>query len=163
GAFGQRRGDARDTASDSFLTGRTMVSVDGADHTRLRNLVSQGFTPRYVETLRPRIQQLADELLDRVQDQGRMDLVHDYGYPLPTNVTSEMLGIPTDMRMQLRDWSAAITIDGVGDRDARRARVRAFSEYVSQLVAQKRKVPADDLISHLIRAEQGGDRLDEAE
>jgi cytochrome P450 len=163
GAFGQTPGTARDTASDNFLAGRTMISVDGDNHTRLRNLVSQGFTPRYVETLRPRIQQLAEELLDRVQDQRRMDLVRDYAYPLPINVISDMLGIPADMRTQLRDWSAAITGDGTGDYEARRARVRAFSEYVSRLVAQKRQAPGDDLISHLIRAEQGGDRLDQAE
>ena len=162
GVFGTPT-DAREAASHSFLAGRSMISVDGADHTRLRNLVSKAFTPRYVEALRPRIQQLADELLDRVQDRGTMDVVRDYGYPLPINVISEMLGISADTRARLRDWSAAIAGDGVSDRDARLDRIRAFSEYVTRLVAQKRQAPAADLISHLIRAEEAGDRLDEPE
>lgn len=163
GVFGQMQGEDSGAGSFSFLAGRTMISVDGDDHTRLRALVSKAFTPRYIETLRPRIQQLADELLDRVQDQSRMDLVQDYAYPLPINVISEMLGVPANERAQLRDWSAAIAGGDVGGEETRQARIMAFAGYVSGLVAQKRQTPGDDLVSKMIQSEEAGDRLDEQE
>ncbi len=75
-----------------------MIDVDGADHTRLRGLVAKAFTPRYIETLRPGIQRIADTLLDRVQARGAMDLVGEYGYPLPITVIRDMLGVPDDRR-----------------------------------------------------------------
>ena len=161
GVFGQRRNDT--LQSPSFLSFRSMVSVDGADHTRLRTLVSKAFTPRYIETLRPRIQQLADELLDKVLDQGTMDLVHDYAYPLPINVISEMLGVPHENRDRIREWSGSVAGNGTEGREERFAKMSAFAEYVMQLVAEKRKNPQDDLISQLIQIEEAGDRLDEAE
>jgi cytochrome P450 len=91
-----------------------MISVDGVDHARLRGLVSKAFTPRYIEALRPRIQQIADDLLDQVQGQGTMDLVGDYAYPLPINVISDMLGVPPDRREDLRQWSASMASGGAG-------------------------------------------------
>src|SRR6266480_5967856 len=83
---------------------RDMLSVDPPDHTRLRALVSKAFTPRMIEQLRPRIQQVADELLEAVQAQGRMDLIADFAFPLPITVISEMLGIPAQDRQQFRVW-----------------------------------------------------------
>jgi cytochrome P450 len=65
------------------------------DHKRLRGLVAKVFTPRYIQNLRPSIQQIADTLLDQVQDQGRMDLAQDFAYHLPINVISDILGIPS--------------------------------------------------------------------
>ena len=95
------------SASPSFLT-NSMNSVDEPDHRRLRTLVSKAFTPRYMESLRPRVQEIADELLDRVQALGEMDLVKDYAYPLPINVICDMLGVPQADRAQIHIWSAAI-------------------------------------------------------
>jgi cytochrome P450 len=143
----------------------SMLSVDEPDHRRLRSLVSKGFTPRYIESLRPRVQQLADELLDRVQDQGQMDIVADYAYPLPINVISEMLGVPQADRAQIRVWSEALGHGlGQGRRDEGiMAAMRAFGEYTAQLVAEKRLHPADDLVSQLTAIEEEGDRLSEAE
>ena len=87
-------GNERASVMDRFLVfRRDMLSVDPPDHTRLRSLVSKAFTPRMIEQLRPRIQQVADELLDAVQAQGRMDLIADFAFPLPITVISEMLGI----------------------------------------------------------------------
>src|ERR1019366_4115750 len=85
------------------IFGQSMLNVDGLDHRRLRGLVSQVFTPRYIQSLRPSIQQIADTLLDRGQEQGSMELVDDYAFPLPINVISDMLGVPHDHWDVLRD------------------------------------------------------------
>ncbi|MDQ7862473.1 cytochrome P450 [Peribacillus frigoritolerans] len=128
-------------------------------------MVSKAFTPKYMESLRPRVQKIADELLDQVQDKGEMDLVKDYAYPLPINVISDMLGVPQADQAQIRVWSEAIAHGlGLGRQDPGVAeQIRAFGEYIVQLVADKRQHPADDLISQLISIEEEGDRLDEAE
>lgn len=157
----------QETPSDRIrLFGRSMISVDEPDHKRLRGLVSKAFTPRYIEGLRPHVQAIADELLDRVQDQGSMDLVHDYAYPLPINVISDMLGVPSEMRAQMQQWSAdlANSLPGAGsNREDSFRHIREFAAYVEQLVAEKRQRPQDDLISQLIRMEQEGDHLNEDE
>ena len=160
--FYQQR--ARQIAETPGLLGQSMISVDEPDHRRLRGLVSKAFTPKYIQSLRPSIQQIADGLLNRIQAQGSMDLVHDYAYPLPINVISDMLGVPHKNREQIRQWSEALA---GGNRDSnqeeRRGRMRAFSNYIVQLVAEKRQHPEDDLISQLIRLEEEGDHLSEPE
>ncbi|GHO99656.1 polyketide biosynthesis cytochrome P450 PksS [Reticulibacter mediterranei] len=163
GLFGRNSAEADDTPT--FFTSKTMLTVDEPDHRRLRLLVSKAFTPKYIESLRPQVQQIADELLDRVQDQGQMDLVADYAFPLPINVISEMLGVPHADRDQIRGWSEALAHGlGVGKRDPGvQANMRAFGEYVAHLVAEKRQRPADDLISQMIAIEEEGDRLSETE
>jgi cytochrome P450 len=160
-SFVRRR--AEHSSEEPILFGKSMISVDEPDHMRLRGLVSKAFTPKYIQSLRPRIQQLADELLDAVQDQGSMDIVHDYGYPLPINVISEMLGVPEENREQIRVWSEALASGGMNLDEENRSKVQAFSDYTVQLVADKRRHPQDDLISQLIQIEEEGDRLDESE
>jgi cytochrome P450 len=113
--------------------------------------------------LRPSIQRIADELLDRVQNQGHMDIVYDYAYPLPINVISDMLGVPKKNRDQIRQWSEALATTGEFGDEQRLKRIRAFSNYIVELVAEKRENPQDDLISQLIQAETEGDRLSEPE
>lgn len=146
------------------LLSQSMISVDEPDHRRLRGLVSKAFTPKYIQSLRPSIQQIADELLDRVQDQGHMDLVNDYAFPLPITVISDMLGVPTQNRELIREWSDTLTgaID-TGQRGRRRDRTQTFTDYLVQLIAEKRQHPQDDLISQLVQIEEAGDRLDEGE
>jgi cytochrome P450 len=158
-----RNAEAADTPT--FFTSKTMLMVDEPDHRRLRMLVSKAFTPRYIEGLRPHMQEIADELLDRVQDQGQMDLVEDYAFLLPINVISEMLGVPHADRPQVRVWSEALAHGlGLGQRDPGVvAHMRAFGEYTAHLVADKRQHPAEDLISQMIAIEAEGDRLSEAE
>jgi cytochrome P450 len=152
--------------SDSTFTPRSsMISVDEPDHRRLRGLVSKSFTPRYMESLRPRVQEIADELIDEVQGQGQMDIVESYAFPLPINVISEMLGVPREDRPQIRSWSEAMVTGGGMMRrsDEGVAGMRAFSAYARQLVAEKRKHPQKDLISQLVTDEEEGDRLSEPE
>jgi cytochrome P450 len=151
-------------SSSRFDLSRSMVGVDEPDHSRLRSLVSQAFTPRYIDELQPRIQELADELLDRVQPRGEMDLVNDFAYPLPINVISEMLGIPPESRSRLREWSQAIAGANSFERGTvMRGRLNEFADYVEGLVAEKKRHPGEDLISQLVTIEKAGDRLSGAE
>lgn len=158
-------GGSDPSAPPTFFTGHSMLTVDDPDHRRLRSLVSKAFSPRYMESLRPRVQEIADELLDQVEAQGEMDLVKDYAYPLPINVISEMLGVPQEDREQIHTWSAALAHGlGLGRREPGvEENMRAFGEYTARLVASKRRQPADDLISQLIAIEEEGDRLSETE
>ncbi len=163
GLMGRETTETADTPT--FFTSKTMLTVDGQDHRRLRLLVSKAFTPRYIEGLRPRVQEIADELLDRVQDQGQMEIVKDYAFSLPINVIAEMLGIPQSDWGQIRVWSESLAHGlGVGRHDPEvLAHMRAFGEYTARLVADKRQHPGDDLISQMIAIEEEGDRLNEAE
>ncbi|WP_340017140.1 cytochrome P450 [Paenibacillus sp. FSL K6-1318] len=158
-------GELGSSEPQTFFTGKSMLFVDEPDHRRLRSLVSKAFTPRYMESLRPRVQEIADELIDQFEGKGEMDLVKDYAYPFPINVISEMLGIPLEDRPQIHVWSEAIAKGlGFGKQDPAVAQhLRSFAEYTSQLVANKRLEPSDDLISQLIAIEEEGDRLNEDE
>ncbi|MDN3426641.1 cytochrome P450 [Microbacterium sp. APC 3898] len=157
-------GSSDSTGSDMFLT-NSLNAIDQPDHRRLRTLVSKAFTPRYMEGLRPRIQELADELLDQVQDQGEMDLVKNYANLLPINVISDMIGVPKSDHSLIHKWSEGIANGlGVGTVDPKTAEnLKDFGDYIKQLTADKRKQPSDDLISQLISIEEQGDRLDEEE
>lgn len=137
-----------------------MLTVDPPDHTRLRSLVSKSFTPRMIEQLRPRIQQIADELIDAVQDQGSMDLISAFAYPLPITVISEMLGIPATDRQRFRIWTQAI-INGL--EESQMETLQAFFEYIHTLLDMKRVHPGNDLTSSLIQVEEHGDQLCENE
>ena len=163
---GQASTDERDDTYFKRLLAfrRDMLSVDPPDHTRLRGLVSKAFTPRMIERLRPRIQQIADELLDAVQPSGGMDLIADFAFPLPITVISEMLGIPVEDRMQFRAWSQTIIANSVGAQPQEAlAALEAFAQYIRTFLAAKRVHPADDLASGLVQAEEGGDQLHENE
>ncbi len=143
---------------------RHLLNTDPPDHTRLRALVSKAFTPRMIEQLRPRIQQITDELLDAVQNRGQMDLIADFAFPLPIIVISEMLGIPTTHRQQFRAWTQAI-VQGLesGYEAAGMAAEEAFINYIKTLIVQKREHPDNDLTSSLAQAEEQGDSLNENE
>jgi cytochrome P450 len=151
---------------------RHLLNTDPPDHTRLRTLVSKAFMPRMIEQLRPRIQQITDELLDAVQAQGQMDLITDFAFPLPMTVISEMLGIPEEQRKPFRAWTQAI-IQGqsaasspVQKEDqmvAGKAAEDAFIGYIKTLLSEKSRHPDDSLSSRLVCAEEQGDTLDENE
>ncbi|MFF4208616.1 cytochrome P450 [Streptomyces sp. NPDC001796] len=150
------------------LNDHGMLDLEPPDHTRIRRLVSKAFTPRTVEQLKPYVRDLAGELVARLVEAGGGDLLTDVAEPLPVAVIAEMLGIPEADRGQLRPWSADIC--GMyelnpSEETARRA-VRAsveFSEYLRELIAERRKEPGEDLISGLIAAHDEGDRLTEQE
>ena len=145
----------------------TMLNLDPPDHHRLRRLVSKVFTPRMIEELHPRVEQLVDESLAAVEARGtgEMDLIADLAFPLPFVVISEMLGIPEGRdRSQLREWSGAVvkTFDPIITREESLVAFEAIDNivaYVDETVAWKREHPADDLLTALLAAEDEGDRL----
>jgi cytochrome P450 len=144
----------------------TMLNLDPPDHHRLRRLVSKVFTPRTVEALRPRVQQLVDEHLDAASASGdEFDLISALAFPLPFIVISEMLGIPEGRdRFQLREWSGAAvkTFDPILTREESLAAFDAIDNiiaYTNEVIDWKRENPSDDLLTALIAAEDEGDRL----
>ncbi|MBD1373016.1 cytochrome P450 [Hazenella sp. IB182357] len=143
----------------------SMLNHDPPDHTRLRLLVHQAFTPRMVENLRFRIEEITQNLLDRMAQQKTCELIADYAYLLPITVISEMLGIPEQDRSQFRSWSKAL-IDTPSDPDGLQkmnASIQAFTSYIDDLIAERRSKPTHDLISALVQAEAEGEKLSEEE
>ncbi|MCX5255605.1 cytochrome P450 [Streptomyces canus] len=150
------------------LNDHGMLDLEPPDHTRIRRLVSKAFTPRTVEQLKPYVTKLADELVDRLVAEGGGDLLTDVAEPLPVAVIAEMLGIPESDRAPLRPWSADICgmyeLNPPEDVAARAVRASVeFSDYLRDLIAERRKNPGGDLISGLIAAHDEGDRLTEQE
>ena len=145
-----------------------MLVKDGADHARLRTLVNKAFTPRVVAELRPRVQAIADELLDAAARRGELDAIEDLGMPLPIIVIAELLGVPLEDRAHLKRWSDALVtfLDGTirerGLAEAARACVE-MRAYMDRLFAERRARPRDDLISRLIAAREVEDRLSDDE
>ncbi len=147
------------------LLNNHMLTRDGEDHRRLRALVQQAFTPKRVAALRPRVQALADGLIDEVVERGAMDLIGAFAFPLPTLVILEMLGVPTSDRDRFRDWSNALitpVLDAAGGQRAFEL-LTQFTDYLGELFEVRRREPQDDLLSALLAAEEAGDRLRESE
>ncbi|KAA3664038.1 MAG: cytochrome P450 [Chloroflexi bacterium] len=144
---------------------QNMLFSDPPDHTRLRALVNQAFTPRRVEGMKGRVQKIADELLDKVAEQGRMDLIADFALPLPVIVICDLLGIPADDQEMVSEWSQAIISPGSRGLNykERKRKMRAFVHYLRQLFVERQQHPQDDLITALVEAEEAGDRLSESE
>jgi len=142
-----------------------MLNNDGDDHRRLRRLVTKAFTPRMVERLRPRVQEIADELIDRVEARGEMDLVEEFAFPLPITVIAELLGVPPADRGRFREWSNAIVtpVFAAEDVAAFAELIQRFVDYLLALFEERRRLPGEDLISALVAVEDGGDTLDESE
>jgi cytochrome P450 len=148
-----------------LLLNNHMLNKDGVDHVRLRNLVSQAFTPKRIAALRPRIEAIADTLLEQVQDKGEMDLIADFSFPLPTIVILEMLGVPAEDRDKFKVWSNALLepqLDAAGFEQAVK-HLTDFTNYLRNLFAKRRAHPKDDLITGLLQAEEAGDKLSESE
>ncbi len=134
-----------------------MLNSDPPDHTRLRRLVSKAFTTRAVTRLRPRIEQITDDLLTAMPAQGQVDLVDSFAFPLPITVISELLGVPDGDRDRMRTWSRAI-VSGAPQEAWQRASGEVTG-YLRALVAAKRAVPTEDLLSDLVHVCDQGDRL----
>jgi cytochrome P450 len=147
------------------MMNNNMLNRDGEDHRRLRSIVSKAFTPKVIQSMRPRIENIAENLLDKVYSNGRMELVSDYAFPLPITVIAELLGIPLDNQNQFRIWSNAFVRPAITpeEQQAAMSLLLEFANYMQQLVAERRQQPGNDLLSGLIHAEEGGDRLDEGE
>lgn len=142
-----------------------MLDADPPDHTRLRAIVQRAFSPRMVEGLRPRIQAIADGLIDAVIDRRRMELVADFAFPLPTAVIAELLGLPVEDRDRFRRWTKILLAPAKDREFVERAQpvVEEFAAYFRALADARRKAPRDDLISGLLLAEEQDHKLSPAE
>jgi cytochrome P450 len=143
-----------------------MLFRNPPDHTRLRHLVNKVFTPRMIESLRPRIQHIVDDLLEAALDEGEMDAVRDFADPLPVTVIAEMLGVPTVDRREFRRWSrdlVALTeptaLFTPGAAEAAERSLGEMRDYFERIAAERQAAPRDDLLTALARAEEEGDRL----
>jgi cytochrome P450 len=146
----------------------SMLDRDPPDHTRLRKLVSQAFTPRTIEGLTQSVEDLVDVSLDRIDDEGAVDLIDALAFPLPFTVISMMLGMPDTDSTRLRELShtAVRSLEPVPDEATVREIVDAnigLVELAADAIAWKRKNPADDLLTALINAEDSGDVLSDEE
>jgi cytochrome P450 len=143
---------------------RHMLSVDPPDHTRLRRLVSAAFTPRRIEGLRPQVQALVDGMLDAIAAAGpeaQVDLVPALAFPLPFTVICELLGVPEVDRAALGRGLTALLVPTSTPEEYARAKAASDSvvAMLEALVAAKQASPGDDLVSALIRARDGDERL----
>lgn len=153
---------------ESGRAAKNILNLDPPDHTRLRRLVTLAFTPSAIERLRPRIQQLVDDVLDVAAERGSMELVDELAFTMPFQVISDMLALPTDRSDEIRDWSQALTAsleptadDRVMD-EAEAAGVQ-MGDYMRDVIEHRRAHLGDDLLSALLVAEEAGDRLSTAE
>ena len=146
----------------------SMLGQDPPEHTRLRGLVNQAFTPRIIRRLEPRMHEIANELLDRALERGEVDFVDALTYPLPVIVIAEIIGIPPADREQFKQWSDA-AVENLGtalfvppgaDRMERLAKLLDdMGAYFSALADERRRRPREDLLTGLVQAEVEGSRL----
>ncbi len=145
-----------------------MLMKDPPDHTRLRTLVHKAFTPKMIERLRVRAEAITNDLIDKAQPKGSMDLIDEFALLLPVTVIAEMLGVPPEDYEILHGWSRGIadTLEFFEGEEVAALGAKAtveFSEYLRKLIAERRKAPQEDLISALVASEAEGDKLSESE
>jgi cytochrome P450 len=149
----------------------TLIDIDPPDHERLRRLVQMAFTPKRVEGLRTRVEELVTATLDQWNEGDEVDVIAELAYPVPLAIICELLGIAEgERRDRVQEWSTwlARSIDpGVLRTPELNERIEeaqhAFVEEMQVLIAERRLDPGDDLLSQLVIAESGGDRLTEPE
>jgi cytochrome P450 len=161
-----------DWATFNWLHADSILDSEPPKHPRLRRLVAQAFGRGHVERLRPTVARLAEELLAgcraAIERQGRFDVIADYAEPLPVLVIAELLGWPAADRGLLRPWSQAIVamyeVDRTAEQEAQARRACAeFAAYVGELAEQRWREPTDDLVTSLVQARDGGNRLSDHE
>ncbi|MGW7379759.1 cytochrome P450 family protein [Streptomyces sp. NPDC054794] len=140
-----------------------LLNMDPPDHTRIRRLVGRAFTPGRVQELRAPVRRTADRLLDALGPHGSADLIASYAAPLPIAVICDLLGIPEDHRPDFRGWTDTLMAPDPAHPEAGRQAMVSMLGFLTGLLADKRKEPADDLLSDLIAVRDEGDRLSEDE
>ncbi len=167
-----RRPVTAHSSENAPVQGRSILSMDPPQHRLYRNLVSPAFTPRALARLTDRIAAISQELLDQVRPNGKMDVVTDFAYPLPTTVIAEMLGVPTSDRLMFKRWadellsrqlSDAEFFKPDGDKEAEEQRIKRLfdemSDYFKQMLEERRHHPRADMMSDLLVAEVEGEHL----
>jgi cytochrome P450 len=162
------RGASRTRGGTEEPGTRSLLFLNPPDHTRLRGLVAREFTPKRIDDLRPRIDELTVPLLDRMAESGEVDVMEALAWRLPATVISELVGVPAaereEFRSVVRDIIVLLEVGAAPEAYERGLAAGArMREYFTGLVARKRAEPQDDLLSALIAVEEAGDRLTEAE
>lgn len=151
---------------DRFLS-LWVLNLDDPEHHRLRVLLSQGFTPRAMQKMKPRIQEIAHELLDQFPTSGTVDFISQYARPLPVRVIAEMFGVPEDGRALLSDWSHHISrFFEIGPArvevlENMKRSVQEMTDYLQVVVDESRRNPRDNILGNLIRAQQNNEMLND--
>ena len=162
------RGGRGHLANFDRVDASSMLELEPPLHTRLRTLVNRAFVSRQVERLRPRIEALANELIDRFPAGKPFDLIPAYATPLPITIIAEMLGVPVEFGPQLLDWShRMVALYSHGrtreTEEQADAAARDFYDFLQGYVSERRQHPGDDLLSLLIAAQEGDQKLSEGE
>lgn len=147
------------------MMGNHMQNADPPEHTRLRQFVAKGFTTPRMETLRPRVQTIAAELLDRMVEEAEdrtAELLSAFAFPLPLTVLCELLGLPVADRDQLHEWTDTLT-GGLSSREDILTTSVALESYLRDIVAGKRREPGDDLISEMLASQAGDNGISDDE
>ena len=148
---------------------KQMLFMDAPMHTRIRSLAAFAFTPSRVAVLRDRITRIADRLLARALDAGKMDIIAEFASPLPAIITAAMLGVPADDHEQLKIWSASFA-EMLGNFQHNPDRIPAIlktveemTDYFRDRIREQKQCPREGLVHSLLTAEVDGDRLTEEE
>lgn len=146
-----------------------ILRQDPPDHTRLRRLMNQAFTPRAVQRMREHVDEIVAQQLNRVAAAGEMDVISDLALPVPSTVICEMMGVPLSDRDKFTEWTSAAThllAAALAPQELVQRGMAAAAQlvaYFTDLIAERRKSLGDDILSGLIRAEEEGDRLSSSE
>ncbi len=152
----------------NYLHADSILDSEPPKHTRLRSLVMKAFNPKRIEELRPSIEKITNQLLERIEQKvsvsGEFDLIADYSEPLPVMVIAELLGFPGEDEHLLRPWSQAIVkMYEPAPTEEQKAEARKasdqFAAYVHSLMVHRQKAPGTDLISELALVEEQGEKL----
>jgi cytochrome P450 len=143
------------------MRNKNMLRSDPPEHTRLRSLADEAFKPKYIRQLRGHIEEIANDLIDKVQAKGKMEFVSEFAFPLPITVISEMLGVPEKDHAQFRQWSSDLISSGALSTENPHfsTDLIRFVRYVRKLIADHRKNPRPDVVTQLIEAEKNGEKL----
>ena len=150
------RADFGDEAGASLL----MISLDPPEHTKLRKLISSGFTPRRINDLAARVKARVDSVIDSVADRGECDLVRDVALWLPLHAIADLVGVPEEDRKQVFEWTElTFGFDADTTPEERAEAAQSMFAYADAMCAERADEPRDDLMSVLLHAEVEGERL----
>lgn len=145
-----------------------LLYLEPPNHSRMRSLVGKAFYPKIVEQLRPQVQQIVDEILERAKNRGNIEIVSELARPLPIKTISQLLGIPKELQEQISNWTDEITaildpLNSLATLIRIDKTIQDFTECLSRLIVEKTKRPQADLMSALIAARDRGDKLSDRE
>ncbi len=156
------------TAAFDLTEKYSLLALEPPAHTRLRTLVNRAFVSRNVAQLRPRIERLANEMVDRLEPEGGTELIRNFAAPIPAVIIAEMIGLPAAMAGQLVSWSNRMVqmymygVTHETELDANQASAD-FMAYLREVIAERRKAPKEDLLTHMLTSEVDGQKLSEDE